>query len=146
MDNIVIEKMNIYHYNKIKDVIIDEFDEFWNKDILKEELENDNTRYIVAMLEDNVIGFAGLKYNFETVEIMNIVTKKDMRKKGVADLLIKKLIEISSDFNVDRIQLEVKEDNIPAINLYKKNGFKQVGVRKNYYNGKFDAILMDYIL
>ncbi len=146
MENIIVEKMTIKHYNLIKDILENEFDDFWNPKILKEELENINSRYIIAKKNDEIVGFAGIKYNYENVEIMNIVTKRNQRRKGIARILLKKLIECSKEFNINKISLEVNENNLPAINLYKKMGFEVVGLRKMYYNGKSNAILMDYYL
>lgn len=146
MEEFEIKNMQLYHYNKIKNSLELDFDDFWNKDMLKEELQNENSRYIVALKNDEIVGFAGIKYNFDSVEIMNIVTKKSYRRKGIAFILLKNLIVLSKQFKTKKIQLEVNEKNIPAINLYKKIGFNVVGIRKKYYNGIFDAILMDYIL
>lgn len=147
MEEIKIEKMNLDHFNEIKEVLISEFDDFWNENLLKEELENENSRYIVAIKNNEIVGFAGIKYNFDNcVEVMNVVTKKNKRRNGIGKILIDNIKEIAKEFCVQKICLEVNEQNLPAINLYQKNGFKRVGVRKQYYNGKFDAILMDYIL
>ena len=146
MEDIKVEKMNLNHFEEIKDILEDEFDDFWNSKILKEELENENTRYVVAIKNEEILGFAGIKYNFDTVEVMNIVTKKNQRRKGLASLLLRKLLEISKEFNVSKISLEVNEQNLPALNLYKKLGFFEVGRRNKYYNEQFDAILMDYNL
>ena len=146
MEEIIIEKMTLKDYYNIKEVLKTEFDDFWNPKILKEELENKYTKYIVAKINKNIVGFAGIKYNFSTVEIMNIVTNKNYRRKGIATIMLNNLIELSKEFNVSKIELEVNEKNISAINLYQKKGFKQVGIRKKYYNGIFDAVLMDYFL
>ena len=60
------------------------------------------------------------------------------RNCGKGDFLLKKLIQKVNK----NITLEVRKDNIYAIKLYEKNGFKQVAIRKNYYNG-IDGILME---
>ena len=146
MEEIIIEKMTLKDYYNIKEVLKTELDDLWNPKILKEELENKYTKYIVAKINKNIVGFAGIKYNFSTVEIMNIVTNKNYRRKGIATIMLNNLIELSKEFNVSKIELEVNEKNISAINLYQKKGFKQVGIRKKYYNGIFDAVLMDYFL
>lgn len=146
MEDIKIEKMDLKHYERIKDVLQEDFDDFWTPELLKEEIENENSKYIVAIIGDEIVGFAGIKYNFEIVEIMNLVTKKNQRRKGIGGFLLNNLIEISKEFNVKKIELEVNEKNFSAIKIYRKKGFKDVGIRKKYYNGIFDAILMDYNL
>lgn len=147
MEEIKIERMNLDHFNKIKDILLEEFDDFWNENLLKEELENKNSKYIVAIKDDEVVGFAGIKYNFDNfVEIMNIVTKKNQRRNGIGKILIENIKKLAKEYGVEKIFLEVNHQNLPAIKLYENSGFKQVGIRKQYYEGKFDAILMDYNL
>ena len=74
---------------------------------------------------------------------MNIVVRKKYRKKGIGKELLEKLISFSKEKNFELINLEVNSKNEPAINLYKKFGFKEVGLRKKYYNNIDDAILME---
>ena len=75
---------------------------------------------------------------------MNIVTKKDKRNQGFAKFLLNELITIAEKQNCKTITLEVDENNLPAINLYKDFDFKEVGKRKNYYKNGNTAILMTY--
>lgn len=145
--NITIEKMNLEHLNQIKDNLKEEFDEFWNENVLKGELENPASTYIVAVDEqNNVVGYAGIWQPIDEAHITNIVTKKDKRKNKVATRMLEELIKISKERNLDNITLEVNVKNIPAINLYKKYNFKEVGKRKKYYNDIDDAIIMTYKL
>lgn len=139
--DIKISEMTLSDYNNIKDILPIHFDDFWNKAILKEELINPNSKYIVAKLGKEIIGFAGIKIFLDEADIMNLVTKKSFRNKGIGCLLLKNLITISKNSNVKSINLEVKEDNLSAIHLYKKFGFQILGTRKNYYKNK-NAIIM----
>lgn len=139
---IKIDKMTLLDYEKIKDNLVEEFDEFWTPNILKSELENELSRYIVAKIDDEIVGFAGVIILTDDSEITNIVTKKTMRKKGIGKNLLEKLIEISKEENKTEISLEVNEINEPAIRLYEKFGFEIVGRRKKYYNRVNDAIIM----
>lgn len=73
---------------------------------------------------------------------MNIVVRKDKRGFKIGSALLKKIFEISKKLNAKTITLEVNEKNLPALNLYKKYGFYQIGLRKKYYNEE-DAILLE---
>ena len=139
---IKIEEMTFEDYEKIKDNLKEEFDEFWSASILKSELESENSKYIVAKEDDKVVGFAGIIILPDNAEITNIVTKKSERKKGIGSLLLEKLIEMAKNEKKENISLEVNENNISAINLYEKYKFETVGMRKKYYNGKDNAIIM----
>lgn len=137
--NLLVNKMN---FNDLDNLNISEFDDFWNLDILKDELKSNNSEFIVAKLENEVVGFAGAKFIIDEADIMNIAVKSSYRKQGIASLLLKNLIDVCKNNNINSINLEVNKENFPAINLYKKYEFLEVGRRKNYYDGKFDAILM----
>ncbi len=141
-----ILEMNLDDFEQIKGCLQEEFDEFWTPNILKSELENPNSKYIVAKENENIVGFAGIIISIDDTEITNIVTKKAERKRGIGTLLLDKLIEMTKKENRDKISLEVNENNIEAKNLYIKNGFEIVGRRKKYYNGIDDAIIMTKFL
>jgi len=57
MDNIIIKKMELTDLETIKDNLVSDFDDFWNYNILKEELQNKNSKYLVAKSNDQIIGF-----------------------------------------------------------------------------------------
>ena len=140
--DIYITDMNFEDLENLKDDLFTSFDDFWNYDILKSELLSDSSKYIIAKLNDNIVGFAGLKLILDEAEIMNIVVKKSCRNRGIGSLLMQKLFSICNNLDVSTINLEVNECNVSAINLYKKFGFKVVGFRKNYYDNGNGAVLM----
>ena len=142
-----INRMEQSDLEQIKNCLTTDFDEFWTYDVLKDELSSSNSRYIVAKTSNNIIvGFAGIKIILDEAEIMNIVTKKSMRGKGIASLMLDNIISNCKNNNIKTINLEVNCQNTIAINLYKKYNFKEVGLRKKYYNNTYDAILMSLTL
>ena len=93
--------------------------------------------YLLEIEENEIIGFLYYSDIYDRAEINQIEVELTHRNCGKATELLKKMIEL-----VDKsITLEVKEDNIPAINLYKKFEFKEKAIRKGYYQG-IDGILM----
>lgn len=140
--NLEIYNMTDYDLSLIKDILIDDFDDFWTYDVLQEELNNPNSEYFVAKLENNILGFAGIWKAVDDVHITDIVVKKSNRQTGIGSKLLEKLIQTAKSQNFNSITLEVNELNLPAINLYLKYGFKNVGFRKKYYNNKDNAIIM----
>ena len=138
-----LSKMSIEDLKSIKNVLTSEFDNFWSYDVLEEELECDNSYVIVAKVDENtIVGFAGLKVILDEADIMNIVVKKDFRHNGIGSILLDDLINYSKKLNLKTITLEVNENNLSAIRLYDKFSFDKLGIRKNYYDGKSDAIIM----
>ena len=138
-----ITKMELSDLDEISSTLTSCFDNFWNYNILKSELENTNSKYIVAKLNNEIVGFAGIINTLDQMEITNIVVRKDMRNQGIGNTLLNELIKLTIDSKMNTIFLEVNSNNFSAIKLYEKNGFKQVGLRKKYYNNKDDAILMN---
>lgn len=139
--NIQIVPMTNTDLDSISSILTSDFDDFWNDTILKTELNAENSTYLVAKLEGQIVGFAGIKILVDEANIMNIVVKKDFRNQGIGSILLQNLIKLSKEKNATSIILEVMEENYPAIHLYKNFGFKQVGIRKNYYQNK-NAIIM----
>ena len=146
MENIEIFDMTLHDFEEIKDILISEFDDFWSPEILKNELIGENKKYIVAKYKNEVVGFCGIMTNPPDIEIMNIVVKKSFRKKGIGKILLNRIIEISQKLNCKKIFLEVNEKNFPALKLYDNVGFKQIGIRKKYYNLKDDAVIMSKLI
>ena len=141
-----IDKMSLEDLISIKDILTTEFDDFWNYEVLKSELESSNSYFFVAKNNSGeIVGFAGIKVILDEADIMNIVVKKDFRNNGIGSLLLDNLLKYAKKNNILSIMLEVNEKNTPAILLYKKYGFEQISVRKNYYNDD-DAIIMNKIL
>ena len=117
----------------------------WSLDSIKSELNNPLAKYIVAVDKDLdlVVGFIGAWIVVGEASITNIAVDKNYRKIGIGNKLLESLINLCSDLNCTLINLEVRESNLTAQNLYKKHGFIIDGVRKGYYeDNKENAILM----
>ena len=140
--NVIIEKMTKEHLNQIKDILKEQFDEFWNESVLSKELENPLSEYIVAIENNEVVGYAGLWQPIDEGHVTNIVTKKDKRGNHIGTKMLEEVIKLAKIRNLKCVTLEVNEHNEPAINLYKKYNFVEVGKRTKYYNNIDDAIIM----
>ncbi len=134
--------MTLQDLEDMKDTLYSDFDNFWSYNVLKQELENKNTTYIVAKENDEIIGFAGIMICLDEATLNNIVVKKSFRNKGIGGELLEALIELCSEMSIHSFTLEVNVNNIPAIKLYEKFGFKNLGIRKKYYNNATDAYIM----
>lgn len=137
-----IQKMTKEHLEQIKDILLTEFDEFWNAEVLEKELENPLSAYIVAISENQVVGYAGLWQPIDEGHITNIVTRLDKRGNKVATKMLEELIKLAKQKSLKCVTLEVNVHNEIAINLYKKYDFKEVGKRPKYYNNTDDALIM----
>ena len=137
-----ITEMTLTDLENMKDTLYSDFDNFWSYNVLKQELENKNTTYIIAKEKDEVVGFAGISICLDEATLNNIVVKKSCRGKGIGGEMLETLIDLCSDMNLKTFTLEVNVENTPAIKLYEKFGFKNLGIRKKYYNNTTDAYIM----
>lgn len=140
--NIEIKKMTKEHLEQIKDILQEQFDEFWNENVLAKELENPLSEYIVAICDNEVVGYAGLWQPLDEGHITNIVTKKDKRRNHIGTKMLEEIINLAKSKGLTCVTLEVNEHNENAIKLYRKYNFKEVGKRNKYYNNTDDAIIM----
>lgn len=134
--------MKIEDLDMIANNLISDFDDFWNYNVFKSELENGNSKYLVAKINDKIVGFAGFIPVLDEADVSNIVVHKDFRNMKIGSLLLEHLLTLASSLNLKLINLEVRESNSPAIHLYEKFGFESCGLRKNYYDNCENAVLM----
>lgn len=138
-----IAEMKIQDLQEIKNCLDTEYDNFWSYQTLESEINSESSIYIIIKNNQNLIlGFTGIKVILDEAELMNIVVKKDFRNIGIGALLLDYMIYYSKNIDLKTITLEVNEINIPAIKLYEKFDFEKLGIRKKYYNGENDAIIM----
>lgn len=134
-------RMSLDDLNKIASNL-NNFDDFWTFGIFKEELINPKCHYIVAVQDEDILGFGGISVVLDEANINNIAVRFDKRNNKIGSKILLNLIDISKLLNCSFITLEVNVKNLPAIKLYENFGFKNLGIRKNYYNGQTDAYIM----
>ena len=102
-----------------------------------EELINSSYDSLFGYYENELlVGFI----MYETIDIVNIVVDEKYRHQGIATRLIKYVLNNFAD--VEKLMLEVNENNKVAVNLYLKNGFKEINRRPKYYDSD-TAIIME---
>ncbi|MGV1096458.1 GNAT family N-acetyltransferase [Clostridium perfringens] len=121
------------------------------EELIKEKIINrgKNQYWYVAEENGKVIGL-GILMNHgnlrkKHVGVITLMVNSDYQNKGVGSLLMDKLINLSESLNIIRLELCVFRDNYKAINLYKKFGFKEEGikVKSALKNGEYaDEIMM----
>ena len=119
------------------------FSDPWSENSIRYELTNPLSFWLVAVEEDRVAGYVGSQSVLDEADMMNIAVHPDFRRRGVAQHLVEGLVAGLKEKDVRCLTLEVRASNAPAIALYQKLGFVQVGRRPNYYrNPKEDALIL----
>ena len=115
----------------------------WSEKSIASELQNDLALWLVALHEDTVVGYIGSQTVCGETDMMNVAVHPDWRRRGIGESLIEQLIVQLKQRGSSNLSLEVRSSNGPAVALYEKLGFRQVGRRPNYYrNPKEDALIL----
>ena len=143
LQHFYISNMSLADLDIISQNLETDFDDFWNVNVLKSELESQNSCYFTIKSTSNeILGFGGFWQSVDDVHLTNIVIKKSHRNKGLGSLLLQHIINSARSTGKGSITLEVNENNVYAKKLYLKYGFKILGTRKKYYNNTENAIIM----
>lgn len=146
MEKIRIEKMTLDDIDGVCEVCENSFPIPWSRKSFEDELNNMLATYLVAKLEEKVVGFIGLWFVMDECHITNIAVHNEYRNKHIATELVNAMFEYCKEHETSYVLLEVRSSNVAAKELYKKFGFKEDVVRKDYYknpdNTREDAIVM----
>lgn len=119
----------------------------WPRHIYEQDITQvESSRFYVALdggQDGLVVGYIGNWFVQDECHVGSIATRREARGRGVAEALIVYTARQGLKEDLSYVILEVRVNNLAAINLYKKLGFKQVGLRKGYYRDTGeDALLM----
>ncbi len=116
----------------------------WTTEIFEHEMNgNAYAHYIVAVENNIVIGHLGMWIVMDECHITNVAVRKHLRGQGIGETLMTEGFRLCEEMKVKTMTLEVRLTNDPAKNLYRKLGFKDGGIRKNYYSDDGeDALVM----
>ena len=118
----------------------------WHESTFKGEIQHRPISYplvVVHMTLNKVIGYVIFWVIGEEVQINNIAVHPDFRRLGIGEQVLRQVIEQVKWGGANFVTLEVRPSNIGALILYKKIGFKMLGVRKDYYtNPSEDAFVL----
>ena len=139
----IIERMNVSHVPQVAQLEKLCFSDPWSENSVASELNNPLSLWLVAVEEDKVLGYVGSQTVMGETDMMNIAVHPDFRRFGIAEALIGALVDGIRSMESHCLTLEARASNAPAIGLYGKLGFQQIGLRKNYYrNPREDALIL----
>ena len=123
------------------------FSDPWSENSIAYELTSRLSYWLVAVENGEVVGYIGSQSVLGESDMMNVAVHPDHRRKGIAEALVLALAKDLKERDNVCLTLEVRVSNAPAIALYEKLGFTQVGRRPNYYRKpKEDALILKTIL
>jgi ribosomal-protein-alanine N-acetyltransferase len=135
---ITIEDASIRHLDRLYEIEMECFErEAFTKQQIAHLLTDYNSVSLVAKINGEIIGFIigtiYLERNSPTGHILTIDTSPIHRRRGIAQKLLQEIEKIFKGKGVKACRLEVREDNIAALRLYQKFGYKKIAKLENYY-------------
>ena len=119
------------------------FSDAWSENSIRSELSNKLSLWLVAVDGDRVAGYIGSQTVLGWADMMNLCVSPDYRRQGIGEKLTLELERQLREEKVECLTLEVRVSNAPAITLYEKLGFQQVGKRPRYYEKpREDALIL----
>ncbi|WP_413229429.1 ribosomal protein S18-alanine N-acetyltransferase [Heyndrickxia sporothermodurans] len=142
--NYQLREATIADLDGIMNVEIQSFSLPWSREAFYNEfVKNHFARYFVIVDQEKIIGHCGVWLVVDEAHITNIAILPEYRGQKLGELLLSSIMDYSIQQGAKSMTLEVRVSNIIAQSLYKKLGFFEGGIRKNYYtDNQEDALVM----
>ena len=114
----------------------------WSQKSFEDACQSNDNIYLVCEMNGQIAGYCGLWTVLGEGNITNMAVSGGFRRLGIAETLMKEMEKRGMSKNVVTYFLEVRKSNEAAVNLYKKMGYVQIGVRKNFYEKPVEDALV----
>lgn len=142
MIDFTVKPMDKSHLDGVVALEKECFSSPWSKQSLLDALEV-GTKFFVSERNGAVLGYIGISCILDEGYVTNVAVFSKHRKTGIATSLVKRVLNLKDEIGLSFVSLEVRRSNQNAISLYKKLGFCEEGIRRNFYTcPSEDAIIM----
>ena len=117
----------------------------WHAHAYHTEIGNRAARYLVARMGGEVVGYGGLWVIMDEAHITTLAVVPEQRGKKIGERLLQALLDEAYLMGASRATLEVRERNVVAQCLYRKYGFRDAAIRKNYYSDNNENALVMWV-
>lgn len=138
-----IVKMQAKHIENLAEIEKLCFSKPWSYEALAEELSNPLAVFFVAEVGGKTAAYVGMHHIIDEGYITNIAVHPDFRRRGLAAALMRALDGYADENGLLMLTLEVRRSNDAAMALYRREGFEEEGVRRNFYEAPpEDGVIM----
>lgn len=141
----IIDEMTEEDLAQVLEIERSSFHSPWSKDLFIKELQNKFSVNLVARVAKGykkVVGYVVFWNLIDEIHLLDLAVHKDFRNQGIGRRLTKKVIETGRKKECRHVYLEVRKSNAAAMKLYSSLDFREVGIRKRYYDNGEDAVIM----
>ena len=144
IDQVTIKPMRLEDIDSVLEIERMSFTTPWARDAYLHELKDNRLAcYLLAWEFHRVLGYAGMWVVLDEAHVTTIAVDPPHRRRRIGERLLAALIGEAMRRRARRVTLEVRKSNLEAQSLYRKYGFKDIGLRKGYYSdNREDAIVM----
>lgn len=133
LDMVTIREMEIDDLDQVAQIEKDTFSLPWSKIGFLNGMKMDGSCFLVAIQNDQIVGYIGMYTSFDEGEITNVAVTKKCQNQGIGKVLVNESLKWCEKKKIQQLILEVRESNKGAIFLYQELGFEQIGSRKGFY-------------
>ncbi|QPC48489.1 ribosomal protein S18-alanine N-acetyltransferase [Mangrovibacillus cuniculi] len=136
--------MDVDDLDAVMPIEVECFSVPWTREAYVQELTNNRfARYFVLEFEDKIVGYGGMWIVLDEVHITNIAVSPAFQGKKLGEAILAYMMDVAKSVKAMTMTLEVRVSNKPAQGLYRKLGFQDGGIRKQYYtDNQEDALVM----
>lgn len=138
----MIVKMNESHVAQIAALERECFSDPWSEASIASELHSEWSLWLVDEEDGQVVAYVGSQSAPPDADVMNVAVAPNHRRQGRGEALMLALMDALRALNRESLSLEVRQSNAPALALYRRLGFVQVGKRPKYYHNPVEDALI----
>jgi [ribosomal protein S18]-alanine N-acetyltransferase len=144
VDSFVYRYMKEEDIDQILEVEHASFATPWSREAFFNEIHNNKFAVYIVLEEDQkIIGYCGAWVVIDEAHVTNVAVLPAYRGRKLGEALLRKMMSVAKDMGARSMTLEVRVTNHVAQSLYRKLGFQNGGIRKNYYSdNQEDALVM----
>ena len=132
-------EMLVEDLDQVMEIEEDLFAVPWTKEGFLTYLMKEDTMFFVVEEKGRILGFCSMMTVLDEGDILNVAVRRDRQKEGIGFFLVDSMIRMAQMQGIRVVHLEVRESNESARRLYRRLGFQEDGLRKNYYTEPAEA-------
>jgi [ribosomal protein S18]-alanine N-acetyltransferase len=146
VDSFVFRYMKDEDIDQILEVEHASFTTPWSREAFYNEIHNNKFAVYIVLEEDKkIIGYCGAWVVIDETHVTNLAILPEYRGRKLGEALLKKMMSVAKEMGAKSMTLEVRVTNDVAQSLYRKLGFQNGGIRKNYYSDNQENALVMWV-